>query len=136
MFNKSYKAWTTDEDSLLNKLYNNDQLDIMEIYEQFERSPGSIISRLKKHGWITNIYDAKGYKEYQKSSLYKTIKNTKKKDEIIKNKSYNISDLQHDLMDMKNELYELKNLIINLQYNKLSNEDEVKKDIENELNGI
>jgi hypothetical protein len=132
MFNKSYKSWSSEDDILLNKLYNIEQLNIMEIYNKCERSPGSVLSRLKKHGWITNIYDARGYKDYIKSNLYKSLKNNKKKQEL-NNKTYNISDLQHDLIEIKNEIYNLKNMILNIN-NESNNEEAIKKDIVEKTN--
>jgi polyhydroxyalkanoate synthesis regulator phasin len=129
IFKNAGGSWSQEEDTQLNKLYNEDMLDIMEISKIYNRSPGGIISRLFKHNYIVNRQSARGYINYKNSDLYKEIvSNNKKKTEIedkpekkIKPKeidniffSINKSDyveLQNDVKEMKNEIKQLKNTI-------------------------
>lgn len=67
------KSWLQDDDNLLDNMYNEDMLDIMEISEQMDRSPGEIISRLVKLEFITNRTSARGYILYKNSDIYKEI---------------------------------------------------------------
>ena len=132
VFKNAGETWTHEEDLQLNKLYNEDMLDIMEISEIHNRAPGGIISRLVKHNYIPNRISARGYMTYKNSNLYKEIVSNnkdKKKPEIVdvtdkkikKNKevdnifiSINKCDyieLKQDVIEMKNEITELKNTI-------------------------
>ena len=126
-FKNAGEHWTETEENQLNKLYNEDILDIMEISKIHCRAPGGIISRLHKHNYIVNRQSARGYINYKNSDLYKEIvSNNKKKiedkpEKKIKPKqidniliSINKSDyieLQNDVKEMKNEIKELKNNI-------------------------
>jgi hypothetical protein len=65
--------WSQEEDDQLNKLYNTDMLDIVEISKIHNRAPGGIISRLLKHQYINNRISARGYISYKNSDLYKEI---------------------------------------------------------------
>ena len=132
VFKNAGEPWTPEEDLQLNKLYNEDMLDIMEISVIHNRAPGGIISRLIKHNYIPNRISARGYMTYKNSDLYKDIVSNnkdKKKPEIAdvtekkirKNKevdnifiSINKCDyieLKQDVIEMKNEIAELKNTI-------------------------
>jgi hypothetical protein len=115
----------------LNKLYNEDMLDIVEISKIHNRAPGGIISRLSKHNYIVNRQHARGYIDYKNSDLYKEIVNNNKdknKTKIVdkpetKIKSTKIDsilisinksdyiELQNDVKEMKNEIKHLKNSI-------------------------
>lgn len=126
IFKNAGEPWSQEEDRQLNKLYNEDMLDIIEISKIHNRAPGGIISRLIKHDYIVNRQSARGYIAYKNSDLYKEIvyKN-KNKSEIldkpekkIKNTqidniliTINKSDyveLQNDVKEMKNEIKDLK----------------------------
>ena len=131
IFQNAGEPWTQEEDKQLNKLYNQDMLDILEISKIHNRAPGGIISRLVKHNFITNRTSARGYTNYKNSSLYKEIVSNnkdKKTTEIVdkpKTKikttqidnvliSINKNDyiaLQNDVKEMKNEIKDLKNSI-------------------------
>ncbi len=136
LFKNAGEPWTPEEDLQLNKLYNEDMLNIMEISEIHNRAPGGIISRLIKHNYIPNRISARGYMTYKNSDLYKDIvSNNKDKDKdkrkpeiadvtekkIRKNKevdnifiSINKCDyieLKQDVIKMQNEITELKNTI-------------------------
>jgi len=130
IFKNAGEPWTQEEDTQLNKLYNEDMLDIIEISKIHNRAPGGIISRLFKHNYIVNRQSARGYIAYKNSDLYKEIVSNnkdKKKTEIAdkseKNKPTQIDnilisinkihyiELQNNVKEMKNEIKELKNNI-------------------------
>jgi len=130
IFKNAGEPWTQEEDTQLNKLYNEDMLDIIEISKIHNRAPGGIISRLFKHNYIVNRQSARGYIAYKNSDLYKEIVSNnkdKKKTEIAdkseKNKPTQIDnilisinkidyiELQNDVKEMKNEIKDLKNTI-------------------------
>lgn len=134
VFKNAGEPWTPEEDLQLNKLYNEEMLNIMDISEIHNRAPGGIISRLIKHNYIPNRISARGYMTYKNSDFYKDIvSNNKDKDKrkpkiadvtekkIRKNKevdnifiSINKCDyieLKQDVIKMQNEITELKNTI-------------------------
>ena len=131
IFKNAGEPWSREEDIQLNKLYNEDMLDIIEISNIHYRAPGGIISRLIKHNYIANRILARGYTAYKSSDLYKKIVSNnkyKKKTETIdktdkKNKPTQIDnvficinksdyiELQTDVKEMKNEIKDLKNTI-------------------------
>ena len=111
MFKNAGDPWTKEEDIQLNKLYNEDMLDIMEISKIHNRAPGGIISRLFKHNYIVNRQSARGYIVYKNSDLYKQIVSDNKdkyKKKIKPTQTDNIlicinkSEIQNDLKEMKN----------------------------------
>jgi len=124
-FNSAGTPWSQEEDNKLNKLYNEDMLDILEISKIHNRAPGGIISRLLKNNHIDNRTLARGYMIYKNSDLYKTVvyKDKKRTDVVSKpekNKTNHIDnvlisihksdyvELQNDLKEMKFEIKELK----------------------------
>ncbi len=123
IFKNAGEPWTQEEDTQLNKLYNEDMLDIIEISKIHNRAPGGIISRLFKHNYIVNRQSARGYIAYKNSDLYKEIVSNnkdKKKTQIKPTQIDNILisinkidyiELQNDVKEMKNEIKELKNNI-------------------------
>ena len=68
-----YSSWSEEEDMQLDKLYNFDLLDILEISKINNRLPGDIISRLVKNNNIVNRISARGYLQYKQSDAYKQI---------------------------------------------------------------
>jgi hypothetical protein len=130
-FKDAGKPWLREDDDELNKLYNFDMLNIIEISKINNRAPGGIISRLCKNNYIPNRTSARGYMIYKNSDLYKSIvssgegrkrKNKEEKQEqnIKVNNNDNIMisinkchyiELQNDVKEMKNEIKELKNTI-------------------------
>lgn len=131
IFKNAGEPWTPEEERQLNKLYNEEMLDIMEISKMHCRAPGGILSRLKLLKYITHRQLARGYDLYKKSNFYKqaiqinkkNYKNnlTEKLEQTIKpiqldNTSISINkidyiELQNDVKEMKNEIKELKNNI-------------------------
>lgn len=134
IFKNAGEPWTQEEDLQLNKLYNEDMLDIMEISKIHNRAPGGIISRLIKHNYISNRISARGYMTYKNSDLYKNIvSNNKDKDKkkleiedvtdkkirkikevdniFISINKCDYIELKQDVIGMKNEITELKNTI-------------------------
>ena len=81
MFKNAGEPWTENEHNQLNRLYNVDMLDIMEISKRHNRAPGGIISRLCKNNYIPNRTSARGYMTYKNSDLYKQIVSTNKEKE-------------------------------------------------------
>ncbi len=131
-FKNAGEPWTEAEEKQLNKLYNEDMLDIMEISKIHCRAPGGILSRLKMHKHITHRQLARGYDLYKKSNFYKqavqinkdkykhdltekskqNMKTTHTNNEIIKNDKIDYLELQNDVKEMK---YEIKELKINIK---------------------
>jgi peptidoglycan hydrolase CwlO-like protein len=120
IFKNAGEAWSQEEDTQLNKLYNEDMIDIIEISKIHNRAPGGIISRLFKHNYIVNRQSARGYIAYKNSDLYKEIVSNNKdkkqnkiadKPEKIKPIQIDYIELQNDVKEMKNEIKELKNTI-------------------------
>ncbi len=66
-FKNAGEPWNEAEEKQLNKLYNEDMLDIMEISKIHCRAPGGILSRLKMHKHITHRQLARGYDLYKKA---------------------------------------------------------------------
>ena len=79
IFKNAGHPWSQEEDTQLNKLYNEDLFDIMEISKIHNRAPGGIISRLFKNNYIVNRQSARGYINYKNSDLYKEIVSNNKK---------------------------------------------------------
>jgi hypothetical protein len=121
IFKNAGEPWSQEEDAQLNKLYNEDMIDIIEISKIHNRAPGGIISRLFKHNYIVNRQSARGYIAYKNSDLYKEIvsnnkdkKQTKvadKPEKKIQPTHIDYIELQNDVKEMKNEIKELKNTI-------------------------
>jgi hypothetical protein len=101
----------------LNKLYNEEMLDIMEISKIHCRAPGGILSRLKMLKYITHRQLARGYDLYKKSNFYKqaiqinkeNYKNnlTEKLEQTIKNNQVDntlISICKNDYIDLQHDV--------------------------------
>jgi hypothetical protein len=116
--------WSSQEDEELNNMYNDKLMDIIEISNIINRTPGSVISRLYKNKYISNRTSARGYITYKNSELYKSIvasgegkKNNKQTTKSNDNISININgihayeniELKNDIQEIKNEIKELKN---------------------------
>ena len=120
MFKNAGEPWTENEDNQLNRLYNVDMLDIMEISKRHNRAPGGIISRLCKNNYIPNRTSARGYMTYKNSDLYKQIvsmnkekecKNSSTKDSL---KIYSVDNMlitinKSDYIEMQNDIKDIKN---------------------------
>jgi hypothetical protein len=128
IFKNAGEPWSPSEDARLNKLYNEDMLDIMEISKMHNRAPGGIISRLIKNKHIANRTLARGYAIYKNSDLYKEIvfnkENAERQVKLDKQNKYmqidnalisinknHYIELQNDVKEMKNEIKELKHSI-------------------------
>jgi hypothetical protein len=107
----SSQLWTQEEDNTLNKLYNTDSLDIIEISKLMNRAPGAIISRLYKHKYIQNRTSARGYMIYKNSDLYKSIVATSEETRKRPKDEDRYRKLQEDILDMKTEMKEMKMVI-------------------------
>jgi hypothetical protein len=68
---KDYEKWTKQEDDQLNRLYNGDMLDIMEISKlMHNRSPYGIAVKLLEKKYISTFVSARGYSVYITTSVY------------------------------------------------------------------
>ena len=85
----SGKQWTSEEDIMLAKLYNDQKLDIFQIAEIHQRAPGGIIARLLKNKIIVDKKFARGYniQKIDKKGIQK-IKHESDKIIMINNKEY------------------------------------------------
>jgi hypothetical protein len=128
IFKNAGEPWTQEEDTQLNKLYNEDMLDIIEISKIHNRAPGGIISRLFKHNYIVNRQSARGYIAYKNSDLYKEIVSNnkdKKKTEIADKPEKKIKPTQIDnilisinkidYIELQNDVNEIKELKNNIK---------------------
>jgi hypothetical protein len=124
MFKNAGEPWTPEEERQLNKLYNQDLLDIMEISKIHCRAPGGILSRLKLLKYITHRQLARGYDLYKKSNFYKQAIQTNKEnyktnlteklEQTIKSNQLDntlISICNNDYIELHNDVKEIKNSI-------------------------
>jgi len=120
IFKNAGEPWSPEEERKLNKLYNEEMLDIMEISKIHCRAPGGILSRLKLLKYITHRQLARGYDLYKKSNFYKnnltekleqTIKSNQLDNTLISIHKNDYIELQNDVKEMKNEIKDLKNSI-------------------------
>jgi DNA polymerase III epsilon subunit-like protein len=90
----SGKQWTSEEDIMLTKLYNDQKLDIFQIAEIHQRAPGGIIARLLKNKIIVDKKFARGYniQKIDKKGIQK-IKYEADKIIMIDNKEYITNDI-------------------------------------------
>jgi DNA polymerase-3 subunit epsilon len=90
----SGKQWTSEEDIMLAKLYNDQKLDIFQIAEIHQRAPGGIIARLLKNKIIVDKKFARGYniQKVDKKGIQK-IKHESDKIIMIDNKEYISNDI-------------------------------------------
>jgi hypothetical protein len=126
-FKNAGEPWTKEEEDNLNKLYNEDMLDIMEISKIHCRAPSGILTRLKQLEYITHRPLARGYNLYKNSNFYKQSVLTNK-DKYKKDLTNKISRVQTDNavnIDNKNEIKDLQN-----------NVNEIKTEIQDLQNSI
>ena len=123
LFTNVGNFWSKEEDIQLNELYNNQLLDIMEISKIHKRAPGGIISRLRKHNYIQNCEDARGYAKFKNSDFYYELKKTNKikKNNFNESESFNIKNdilnIKNDILNLKNEMFDSKKQIFELNNN-------------------
>jgi hypothetical protein len=140
IFKNAGKPWTKEEDEQLNKLYNEDMLDIIEICKIHERERGGIISRLIKNNIIDDKSSVRGYNSYKKKTLYnQNMDNNNVNDKIITDEK--INKRVNKSIDNKDTL--IKNILIDINKNdyiKIKNDYiELKndiKDMKNEINDL
>lgn len=99
------KPWTKEEDEQLYKLYQKDQLDVLEISKIHQRNPNGIIARLIRNKIIPNKSSARG-----SSNLYETKSSELllSEPEIIKIKDeeyFLYNDKIYGINKVKGELY-------------------------------
>ena len=128
-FKNAGEPWTPEEERQLNKLYNEDMLDIMEISKIHNRAPGGILCRLKVNKHIANRQHARGYDLYKNSNFYtQAVQNNKQNykknltDKLEKNINITqtdnllISINKNDYIELQNDVKEMKNEIKDLKY--------------------
>jgi DNA polymerase III epsilon subunit-like protein len=98
------KTWTKQEDDLLDKLYNIDKNNLIEISTIHQRAPGGIILRLLKNKIVVDKKEIRGYDEYLK--VKSTHKKTSKINEDKNDKIIEINDNEYLLN--ANIVYEIK----------------------------
>jgi hypothetical protein len=111
--------WSCHEDEQLNKMYNEQLMDITEISNIINRTPGSIISRLCKNKYIPNRTSSRGYNNYKNSELYKSIvtsgegkKTSNQKNKLNEHISININGMNScEYIELKNDVKEIKNSV-------------------------
>ena len=113
-FRNAGEPWSEKEEKQLNKLYNEDKLNIMEISKIHCRAPGGILSRLKVLNIISHRQLARGYDVYKKSEFYKEAVQSNKekyKSNLTKKleQTENKPQTNNDNIDLKNNLEEIKN---------------------------
>ena len=131
------EPWSQEEDSQLNKLYNEDMLDILEISKIHNRAPGGIISRLIKNNYIANRISARGYLTYKNSDLYKEIisnNKDKKKPKLLDKSEKKIKPIQIDSTKIDNILITIhRNDYIEVLQNGIEEMKNEIKDIKNTI---
>lgn len=102
-FNKG-KKWSTEDDSMLTKMYEKDDAKIKPIAIHFGRTVGSVISRLMKNGAIPRLFDddeyievVKGYQEYLNDVEYRDYEKPIKIKPLLQNKDKNNVDMFNSL---------------------------------------
>ena len=136
VFKNDFDPWTPQDDEELNRLYNAEMLDVMEISKIKDRSPGKIITRLCNNGYIRSRVSARGYTTYKNSDLYKqailkrteytnylqreksTFENSTKTNNVdnilITINKDDYTQLNNNIKDMQNEIKDLKNIVKDL----------------------
>jgi hypothetical protein len=113
------QKWTQEEDDQLNQLYNNENLDVVEIAEKHNRLPGGIAARLVHFGIVSNRMDARGYSGHKNSEYYITTMAEKKINKVSSHETNN-----------NNSFYKKKNKIEEPDYVKIQKDiTEIKQDI-------
>ena len=141
-FTNKGKPWTSEDDTQLIKLYNEDSSDIIKLSIIYKKSPGAIAARLKQLDIILYTHLARGYNEYQNSDLYIEVCensrfNKKNKSNIENNnfefefkKSFNKNlkkyieiknEYEEQIEILTNQIKELKNDIEEIYTNNDSN---------------
>ena len=95
------KTWTKQEDELLDKLYNIDKNNLIEISLIHQRAPGGIILRLVKNKIVVDKKEIRGYDEYLK------VKSTHKKPSKINDDKIIVINDNEYLLNA-NIVYEIK----------------------------
>ena len=116
------KPWSSEDDTKLLKLYNEDLLDILNLSNIFKRAPGGISARLQKLNIIPDKKLARGYEDYLNSDLYKEAclnSKNKKKQNLNINSDEDVNsdedDNINDFIKSFNKLTKFKNEIIKIQ---------------------
>jgi hypothetical protein len=109
--------WTKDENDQLIRLYNEEELNILEIAKIHKRAPGGILARLVMNKIINEKEEARGYDEFisNKDIITKEVKDVykdkmkEKKEKEIEKEEILIS--RQEYIELKNELKDIKNLL-------------------------
>jgi DNA polymerase III epsilon subunit-like protein len=102
------KIWTKQEDDLLDKLYNIDKNNLIEISLIHQRAPGGIISRLLKNKIVVDKKEIRGYDDYLKNKV-KSVHTHKKPSKINDDKNDKIILINNnEYLLNANIVYEIK----------------------------
>lgn len=123
-YDRTKVPWTVEESEEVRKEYEIDLLNIIDIGNKHQRTPGCIAYKLKNLGLIAHNVLSRGYTEYKKSKLYieicdehkkedteKKLKKEEKlklKGELIKTHKLTNTDIIHEIKYLKEEVSEMK----------------------------
>jgi len=82
-FSNNKRYWKNTEIEELNKLYNVENLDVIQISNILGRTPYAICCQLIKKNYIKNKYSARGYREYLNSRPYDVNDFESKTNELV-----------------------------------------------------
>lgn len=106
-YNRQKDSWTDDENQSITEKYQTNGLDINQIADLHRRTPGSIAYKLKNLGVVSNNFNARGYKKYKESELYKEIIDTGKP-RTKKALEIELTESQRELIELRREITELR----------------------------
>ena len=96
------------EDIVLEKLYCEDNKDIISIGKELNKTPGQIAYRLVLLDIIERRQQARGYFEYINNDMYKNIcKKSNEKRSQNKNSKKGVKEIKLDILEIKNKIREL-----------------------------
>jgi hypothetical protein len=106
-FSRAGEYWSGQESQQLMDEYQKQELDLLEICKIHKRKPAGIAAQLYRLNIITNRSLARGYSEYKKSDLFKSLRTERKERTIVKTntslasiKEINISNNLLDTLDL------------------------------------
>jgi hypothetical protein len=83
-YTRQKESWTSTEIEQLRTEYETNGMNISEIADIHQRTPGSIAYKLQYMGSVTNTALVRGYADYKASALYKEIVEKGKTDDSEK----------------------------------------------------
>src|SRR3990167_9485044 len=102
-YDRQKEPWEPKEVTDLVDEYERRQMTVSQIADIHRRTPGSISSKLKNLGLVSNMFSARGYGEYKASDLYKEVVQTNKE-----NKARSKQDSLGQMEDLKKEIAKIR----------------------------